>query len=393
MPRLTKVWVWPAEGKPGKPWDDEPENDSFLRTSRRVSEAFRRELERFDVRARDSEIEITLGVVGETDLVVQAVERGVEAGPESAEITVPRDFHRLDPYTRAFFVADSFQAITTRLGDVHGWDVSVIDAAMDAVRLDDYGFTWQSDWKTNPDGTRSVRLCARLFDDGFGRVRLEFASGASTGSATETGSPTELTETTITTSEVVAGTGRGDFKRIAKSLDWSGASTVTAKGLGRGFAASAETGEIRTLSVPKRPRANDAHVDNSIPLPVVRVDDPPPLAFSMGGGPINKVPKKYINEVDAIFAHLCFDPEWVEWWLQLGVAEVELEYDFDAKAVKSKVKLTADRITCTIVRPAKTVAKGLLGKAMAQADVAVLLDSVREKTGKQSQPPLPMAVE
>jgi hypothetical protein len=380
MARLSKVWVWPASGKAHKPWDEIPENDSFLKTSRRVSEAFRRELEKRGIRTRDGEIEITLGEVDESEIAVQAVERGVLDGPETAEISVSRDFHHLDPYTRAFFVADALHAVTTRLGLVHGWDLTAIDAAMDAVRENDYAYSYTSDWKSNDDSTRRVRLRARLLDDGFGRVRFEFVGS-------------EPTSIAVVTAEVVAGTSRRDFVRMAKSLAWSGTTTMIAKGLGRGFAASAESGEIRSLDIPLRPLANSAEVNNRMPLPHIRVDDPPPISFTMGGGPINKVPKKYIAELDMIFAHLCFDPEWVEWWLGLGVADVELEYDFEVKNTKTKVSLSPDRITCTIARPASSVGRGLLGKAMAHADVAVLLDVVHAKTGRTSHPAIPMEFE
>jgi len=376
---LSKVWVWPGTGKPHKPWDDEPENDAFLKTSRRVSEAFRRELDRRGVQARDKEIEIVLGAVGDDQIAVQAIERGVEDGPETAEISVSRNFHRLDPYTRAFFVADALQAITRRLGEVHGWDLARIDEAMDAVRLNDYAYVFESDWLPNAEGSHSARLVARLLDDGWGRVRFEISPTTGSG--------------IVTTAEVVAGNERSDFRRMAKSLSWSGSSTLVAKGLGRGFAVATDTGDIRSLVAPRVPLVNSATVDNAMPLPRIRVDDPPPISFSMGGGPVNKVPKKYVGELDEIFAHLCFAPEWVEWWLGLGVADVELEYDFEGKKQKSRVRLTADRITCTIVRPAKSVAHGLLGKAMAHADVAVLLDAVQAATGRTSHPPLPMESE
>lgn len=380
MARLTKVWIWPAEGKATKPWDEEPEIDSFLKTSRRVSEAFRQALERHNIRARDSEIEIMLDDVGDADIVVQAVERGVERGPESATITVSRGFHRLDEYTRAFYVADALHAIATRLGTVHGWHLAAIDSAMDAVRVEDYSFEWVGPWKANAEGTAKVRVRARLLDDGFGRVRFEFERADAATPA-------------ISTIELVSGTTRGDFKRISKSVAWSGESTITARGLGRGFAASADSGEVRTLSPAKQPLANFAEPDFALPLPRIVVQDPPPISFTIGGGPVNKVPKKYVAQLDDLFSHLCDDEGWVAWWLQFGVAEVELEYDFDVKEAGTKISVTEDRLTATVLRPAKSVAKGLEGIAMARSDVMAMLDALRAHTGRETHPPLPMETE
>ena len=381
MPRLTKVWIWPAEGKTTKPWDESPEIDSFLKTSRRVSEAFRQALERHNIRTRDPEIEIMLDdEVGDRDIVVQAIERGVDRGPESATITVSRDFHRLDEYTRAFFVADALHAIATRLGTVHGWHLAAINSAMDAVRVEDYAFEWVGPWKPNADKTMRVRVRARLLDDGFGRVRLEFAGADDTTPVSSTG-------------EVVAGTTRGDFKRISKSVAWSGGNAVTARGLGRGFAASADSGQMRSLSPVKQPLANFAEPDPALPLPRIVVADAPPISFTIGGGPVNKVPKKYVAQLDDLFAHLCDDEGWVAWWLQFGVADVELEYDFDSKVISSRITVAGERMTCSVLRPAKSVAKGLDGIAMARADVMALLDAVRVHTGRDSHPPLPMQSE
>jgi hypothetical protein len=376
--RLTTVVVWPTVGKASKPWEDLPETDAFVRTARRVSEAFRASLELEQIAARHKTIELFLD--GDTDegrIVLRVVEHGVTDGAESGTVTVSRGFHTLDPYLRAFYVADVLQAAARRLGEVHGWDIAAIDRSMERVRENDYQFFWASDPVPAPDGLVAVRLHARLDDDGFGRIRFAFSRA---------GEHTPFLET----DDLVLGTKRGDFRKLARSLLWEGTAAVSGRLGRRAVEVDAATGAVTLSRPPIEPRPNVVGADAAVPLPRVTVEDPPPISFTIGGGPMNKVPREYSDELDRLFGHIATELDWVEWWLRAGIPVIELEYWFEAKRVSTKVRVEGEVLQATIARPRTTIDRGNDGIALARGDVLSLLADIRLHTGLDDHPPLPL---
>lgn len=377
MRRLTTVVVWPTRGRASKPWEDLPETDSFVRTARRVSEAFRAALELERIDARDTTIELFPdGETVDGHIVVRVVEHGVTDGAESGTVTVSTGFHTLDPYLRAFYVADVLQAAARRLGEVHGWDLAAIDRAMDHVRENDYEFTWLSDWVPNGANDVAVRLRARLDDDGFGRLRFEFMRTGERGPFLES-------------YEIAMGTRRGDFRRIARTMVWDGATTVSARLRSRSIDVDTATGAVTLEREPLSPRPNLTPMDESVPLPSVIVEDAPPISFTIGGGPMNKVPREYSDELDRLFGHIATELVWLEWWMRAGIPVIELEYWFEAKRVRTRVRVEGEVLQATIARPRTTIERGEVGIALAREDVLSLLADIRLHTGLDDHPPLP----
>jgi hypothetical protein len=375
--RLTRVWIWPDTGKPHKPWDEEPELDSFLRTSRRVAEAFRTELEREQIDVRDRRIELYLDAeLGEATIRVRVDEYGVTEGTESGSVTLSRGFHTLDPYTRAFYVADVLHAATRRLGEIHDWDLEAIDRAMDRVRAADYSAEWTSGWRPSASGEIAARLHAEFADDGFARVSIQIADA---GHA----------EPRITSVAVPIGTRRRDLVRLFRRVGWDGDFAVSTRLRKRVLTLDALTGELGD-SAPIAPRPNDEPIDRDLPLPHLVVEAAPPIAFTIGGGPMNKVPEPYSDELDRLFGILATELEWVAWWMQAGIPLIELEYDFEPKTYSTTVSISGDILNATIARPRKSIPADLDGVDLARADVATLLDEVRLRTGLVAHPRLPV---
>ncbi|CAN5360836.1 hypothetical protein BH11ACT2_BH11ACT2_16790 [soil metagenome] len=376
--RLTTVVVWPLSGKPSKPWEDLPETDAFVRTSRRVSEAFREALEQERVCARDKTIELFLdGETAPAQLIVRVVEHGVTDGAESGTITVSTGFHTLDPYTRAFYVADVLHAAARRLGEVHHWDLAGIDRAMDRVRENDYEFDWTSEALPASDGSVAVRLRARLHDDGFGRIRFAFTHSGDL-------------DPYLVTDEVVLGTKRGDFRRLARSVLWEGDWRISARLGRRAIEVDATAGSMTLFRAASEPRPNVAAADPAVPLPRVLVEDPPPISFTIGGGPMNKIPHEYSDELDRLFGLIATELDWLEWWLRAGIPVIELEYWLEAKNVRTRVRVEGDVLQATIVRPRTTIDRGNDGVTLARVDVLSLLADIRLHTGLDDHPPLPL---
>ncbi|MDM4761936.1 hypothetical protein QT381_02815 [Galbitalea sp. SE-J8] len=373
MPRLTRVWVWPDRGAPHKRWDDAPENDAFLRTSRRVSEAFRVALEREGVRAEGRDIELDLDPEPAGDeIVVHPDVRPSNRGAETASVLLPRGFHLLEEPLRAFYVADVLELAARAIGEHRGWDTAGLGRAMDVVRAADYAYTWVGEWHDGLGGLRT-RLEVDLPDDGLGRARLTVASVAG--------------EVLARSEPFVVGSSRSAFRTLDRSVRWTDEGTIALRAKRVRVEVEVATGRVRDLRGARAPLAPATPVPDGA-LPRIRVEDVDAITFTIGGGPLERVPKRYLRALEELVGHLVTDPDWVAWWRATGAAEVHLTYDFDTRQTRPDLEIGDGLLSATVLRERSEIARGEDGERMALDDVSAVLALVRLTTGVGEHPPL-----
>ncbi len=267
---LRRVHVWPLSGPPTCLWgrsDDgpTPEENSFLRTSRRVCEAFSVALAEEAIATRHASwIEIEVYEVGAEGHLDYAAGARLWAGDLRGKrdygfLDIPRGFHEWSGALRADLVLRAVHAVVYHLGEVRGWDLAAIDRARDAVVVGGYLFTWTSPWKSSPDGKDRVRIQVRLLDDGFGRLSFMVAAVGS-----------ELPR--LVSAEIVAGCNSSSYESSAQSLRWEPPSVVTVSGSATGrVRMDTVTGLLEVIDPPEYPLPNDGEGPDPFPGPRIEL--------------------------------------------------------------------------------------------------------------------------
>jgi len=377
MPTLTTVFVWPPTGFAHEQWEDSAEQDSLLRTSRRVCDRFSIELAAEKISATTTEIRMFSVAWDGTALEVSAVEQKFE-GFECGHMYVPRDFHKFSTATRTSLVADAVELLVSRLGEVRGWDVAAIHRAMDRVRAADYNCEYTSPWKSAPNRSVKARITSRLLDDGFGRARFEFSDGSASD-------------------EFVANSTYESFKRLGRELRWADNTTVkTAEQMsvftGKFGESSVREGWMdfapRQWKKTRKPRPNDGErgLTTSIPRVVLRAR--PAITVGSGMGPMNGVPRAYNGELDRLIDVVCDSELWLEWWRLSAVREVFLPVHFGDVTEKLIARLRGENLTVRLYRPTASIPRGTAGVALARADVLSIVGRAQARLGLPAHPTL-----
>jgi len=174
---------------------------------------------------------------------ISVIEEQFGEGGEVGHIDVPNGFEFLSADRRASLVLEAVHGVVRRLGELRGWDLRAIDRARDGVIAGGYRYSWTGPWKSSPNRKKRVRLRAELPDDGCGRLHFEFALRGE--------------DEPYLVADVIAGSQRRSFARVAKSIKWASDDEITAYGqMVWAIEINAVTGAVRVDTPWKKPRSN-----------------------------------------------------------------------------------------------------------------------------------------
>lgn len=217
--KLGYLWFWPDAGQFGQPWSDNPEQDAFVRTSRRVTERYSEPLGELDFNARRWSQKLSVwpvaDLVGEKvgDRVVVHVHH-LPRREQVAHAFVPTAIIDLAPQQRARVVLEVVDAAMQSIGGRLGWPAEALTQARLRALDHHLEFEMKGTWNQNPTLDRRVRLVARIADDGWSDMCFEVADEA-TGRS--------LGFTSIEKSPANA---LGKFQDSIGELRWADAATV-----------------------------------------------------------------------------------------------------------------------------------------------------------------------
>ena len=377
MPTLKTVFIWPPTGFAHEQWGDSPEQDSLLRTSRRVCDSFSVELAAENIAANRSEVRMFVFDFDGNDLEVAVIEQATH-GFECGHLFVPRGFHTLPADVRTSLVADGVEMIVSRLGEVRGWDVAAIHRSMDRVRSTGYTCAHTSLWKSSPDRSLRARVSGRLLDDGYARVRFEFSDGSET-------------------EEFVANSTLKSITRMGKELRWSdntAVSTTEQMSIYTGGHGSSTVRESwfdfapASWTTVRPPRPNNAQGAPAASIPRVSLRERPSVTVGSGMGPMNGVPRGYARELDQLIDAVCESEAWLEWWRIGSVRDVFLPVSFGDVTEKVIARRHGESLTVTLYRPTASIPRGKAGVALARADILAMVDRAQERLSLPAHPPL-----
>lgn len=179
MAKLGYVWCWPSSGLQGQPWAESPEEDSFARTSRRVTERYSETLEDLALEARRWSQKISPHAAEDaSDAALVSVfhlprrEHVVHAHLPSRVVHMARQ-------DRARLVLDVVDVAMRRIGARRGWDEEALDRPRQHALEHNLEFEMTGPWSSSATGDRRIRLVARVADDGWSDLCFEVADGAS----------------------------------------------------------------------------------------------------------------------------------------------------------------------------------------------------------------------
>lgn len=179
MAKLGYVWCWPSSGLQGQPWAESSEEDSFTRTSRRVTECYSETLEDLGLEARRW-----------SQKIVPQGRRGRQRRALVSVVHLPRREHVVHAHLpssvvdmarqdRARLVLDVVDIAMRRIGAQRGWNEEALDRPQQHALEHNLEFEMTGPWTSSPTGDRRIRLVARIADDGWSDLCFEVADGAS----------------------------------------------------------------------------------------------------------------------------------------------------------------------------------------------------------------------
>ena len=227
MPMFRQVHVWPDSGFPERPWDDDPDVDSFARISRGVCEAYSQALPGLALVARASIMRLNadpdasrrprpaLDAPLEDMVEVSARFLGSQ---ENGWVAVPVGFAKLPTDQKRQLGLRIVHHGVSELARALGWDPVVLTGALHHVEARAYRCWWEGPWKSAPDRRHRARGVASITDDGLGYLHVEVVTAAG-----------EL----IARSEDLHAANHGEhLVQMCKTVRWDGSARVVIDLLG-----------------------------------------------------------------------------------------------------------------------------------------------------------------
>lgn len=386
--RLRRVEVWPATGFADQPWLEDPAEDAFAKSSRRVCELIERRLSEVMLPTRDSMVRFYLS--SDEDAQAALGDGVILVSPwlepssdwETCNVLVSRWFLDLAPADRARVVFDVVEAALRRYAQTFDWDTAALEQVLGPVRNSDLRYQWAGAWKSSPSRRLRARCVAELFDDGFGRMSVEVEDSRSSALIG------------VSQPSLSYSTSKG-FARSAKSMRWASEESLEFEPFIPFFPSRPVPQEI---AIPDDLVAR-SDSDRDVLGPVgggtswrVEIQGRGRLAHEqghelkvVGGGPANGVPGRYSNELDRQLANLETEP-FRAWWSHSPVMLGEVFYKFDAAKVGVRVGV-GEVVTATIDRPVGTI-RDSEPTQLARADFRAMLDRLSDRLGLPPAPEL-----
>lgn len=217
MVRLRVVDVCPWGGAVDRPWSDDPADDAFARSSRRVSELVNQALQSVVIDNASSSVRLLTGtafpwpVKDDATVMVSVLADRIE-GFDVANVLVPKSFLELHDEDRALVVLDVLTATLTELARHRSWDPAAVASLRDHALARSLHYVWNGPWKSSPDRRRRARFVGIIEADGVGRLTLEVETPAS-GELSSWG-------------PYLSGCSPERFADVAKNARWTSSTTI-----------------------------------------------------------------------------------------------------------------------------------------------------------------------
>ena len=222
MPMFRQVHVWPDSGLPERPWDDDPDVDSFARISRGVCEAYSQALPGLALVARASIMRLNADPDASrrprpaldaplADMV--EVSARFLGSQENGWVAVPVGFAKLPTDQARLLSLRIVHHGVLELAQALGWDPVVPTGALHHVEARGLRYWLEGPWKSAPDRRHRARAVASISDDGLGHVHVEVVTAAG--------------ELIVRSEDFDAADHGDDLVRACKMLRWDGSTRVT----------------------------------------------------------------------------------------------------------------------------------------------------------------------
>lgn len=382
---LSSIDFWPATGFVGTAWREEPELDAWVKTSRRVCEAYSAALADRGLKASESNLRLGARATDSNDEDASSSDELVvtvfaKPGVEGANIEVPSVVADLPPLVRARLVLDVVDLVLRQLAPVRSWPLAAVDALRQEVLDTGLGFWWMGREVSSPDRRRSARTHFSVSDDGFGRVRVQIREKSS--------------ETLVGASApLLAYSTIEGFRRTAKSLHWDDRDHLSLVHFSDvfGFDQRSITIDIgRDLQPVPAVHAQihpHRHQPATVTPRVVLAPPPQPCIRGGSGGPMNDVPPLYQAATQWMFGHI--PPALTAWWAKTGLLELSVFYDFWGSKPSARLYRRGDNLEATLRRPMPDPATTADPIGTAYQDVLTVLAAVRRRFKLPPHPQLP----
>lgn len=415
MPRFRRVEVFPMSGWWDTAWvSGDPDGDAFAKVSRGICDAYSSALSPATMPHTVSSLRIFVGADQLADgglhdphqtVVFSPTFTGrVHEGFEQAAVRVGAGFAELGLEDQREVALDAVHAAASGLARFRGMDLTVFDRARASVVAAGYVFTHLGDWKTSPDRRWRARCSFRTLPDGFGRLVVQVESTDGSRAAQ--------------TSEQIAWTTAEGFVRTTKTLRWTARDrieVVPSVGpygiVGGVFGVQLDAtspGALRLDEVqapaPPGPAAgrtrSDGQASSDVPAPPrPRAGGPPPPValvlpdpraheiVTVGGGPTNYVPDRWVRTLHGLFGQL-LESQWQEWWAASDVPKLEVWWAAQADGPERfSVRRGKDKVIARIERT-RTGLRDLDPAQAARDDLAGLMAAVQQRMGLAAPPAL-----
>lgn len=391
MPLLRRVLTYPPTGPVGAPWHPYPDRDSLLRTATGVLALYSGALPALGLPSPAPEIRVFVH------------DRGVPWTPSGASAIVcldhaegfqmafclpPDGLSQAPPLARRRLVLDLAHGLVRFLAPVRGWDPVPLDALHERLAATDLVLRWETPWRSAPGRRHRARGVFAMDPDGFGRMVLEVVDREG---ALVARSPAQ-----------VAFCSLPGWRRAAETLRWDGPGLVEifpfVDQLGRtlGPTALAPDAGIAPEAAPEPAPVPGAGMAAAPGWDVVVRRDPEeehvgPRIRIIGGGPMNGVPQAYDRALHDRLQQLT-RPEWVQWWANAGVDDLELSYYFEPSRSTPDVRRVREGVRATVRRSAHDMREALEPDRLAHADSDALVALLRRRFDLPEPPPWRPAV-